>query len=123
VNVSVLKHTLWAKTSQFLQSSLNIQPLSNISYLTAGGVTSYLTIISTEWGSIRSLFFYTNNPFDFSSTSSSVKQMELFNKRLLSDSSDKRLLTGSNVQIDAIFQLMMASQAVEAIFPSANHTG
>jgi hypothetical protein len=68
----MLKHTLWVNGSTFntnINFDLSLQ--TNISFLTDGGVVAFLTINSYEFGNTgHAVIFYTNNPFDFSSSNS-----------------------------------------------------
>jgi hypothetical protein len=83
VNVTTLKHTLRVFGDTFAYSPINLMTSSNLSYVTPGGGVSNLTITGFLWGSdSQSIIFYSNNPFDFTS-SSVLSPMKLLSVRLL----------------------------------------
>ena len=123
VSASVLSHTLRIKGSQFSAVDLDLSQYTTIVLLKAGGDEIELIIQSYEWGrNMKSIIFYTNNPFDFESENSGIQRMKLIDGRRLW-LGEGRLLANSNFKVDANISLNMDADTAKTIMPESNNGG
>ena len=69
---------------------------------------------------MKSIIFYTNNPFDFESDSEGIQRMKFIDTGRRLEESAGRLLASTNFKVDANISLNMDASTAKTIMPQTS---